>query len=294
MLLHDLDGNLNKLSPGGLSEQQKSLHVASEINDKQFAEWTKHQDIFRRMHTYQELADLIVERAESSVGLKHLAMDRGIATGKASANRYHAKKEDSEGTSSTEGASNLSQLSGPKGPNDLESSLKTLDNIVAELRVSETRREGKGRGKGGKGCGKGSSGGRGTGRSPLLDAETLIAEFKAKIECKHCGKTSHFSDYCFKYQKQHPFEKLKAFLTQQGFSEEDAMKVLSEMKNRPECANDKPGNPAGKPKPAAKRAPVSSEESEDCAAKKRKRELQFAAVDRFVELLRLAAKKVGR
>ena len=45
-LLHDLHRNVNKLSPGALFEQQKLLHLASKINDKQFAEWTKDQDLF--------------------------------------------------------------------------------------------------------------------------------------------------------------------------------------------------------------------------------------------------------
>ena len=53
----------------------KLLHLPSKINDKQFAEWTKDQDLFKRMHTYQELADLTVERAELSVELKHLAIN---------------------------------------------------------------------------------------------------------------------------------------------------------------------------------------------------------------------------
>ena len=96
-LLHDLDRNLNKLSPGALSEQQKLLHLASKINRKQLAEWTKDQDWFRRMHTYHELADLMVEHAELSMGLQRLAMNRRIGTGKASTNRYHAKSKDSEG-----------------------------------------------------------------------------------------------------------------------------------------------------------------------------------------------------
>ena len=69
------------------------------------------------------------------------------------------------------------------------------------------------------------------------------------------------------------------------------MKVLSEMNNQPDFANDKPGKLAPKPKLAAKPAPVSSEESEDPAAKKRKRQLQFAEVDRIVELLRSAARE---
>ena len=187
-LLHDLGQNLNKRSPWGLSEHQKLLHLASEINDRQFAEWTKDQDLFRRMHTCQKLADLTVERPELSVGLKHPAMNRGIATGKASTNRYPAKTKNLEGTSCTELASDPSQPSSSKGSKDLESSLKTLEDIVAELRVSETKEKGKGRGKGGKGCGKGSGGGHGTRKSGLLDAATLNAEFEASIHCKHCGK----------------------------------------------------------------------------------------------------------
>ena len=58
--LHDLDRNFNKLSTGALSEQQKLLHLASKINDKQLDEWTKDQGLFSWMHTYQELADLMV------------------------------------------------------------------------------------------------------------------------------------------------------------------------------------------------------------------------------------------
>ena len=166
-LLQHLDLDLNKLSPGALSEQQKLLYLASKINDKQFAEWTKDQDLSRRMHTYQDLADLMVQRVELSAGLKHLAMNRGIATGKVNSNRYHAKNEDSEGTSSTKVASNSSQPPSSKRFKDLETSLKMLENILAELGVSETGEMSKGRGKGGKGRGKGSGGGHGNGKSPL-------------------------------------------------------------------------------------------------------------------------------
>ena len=168
------------------------------------------------------------------MGLKQLAINRGIATGKTSTSRYHSK--DSAGTSSTDGASTFSQASGsnaskPSEKGDLESSLKAFENIVAELRVSETGEKGKDRGKGGrKGLGKGSDGGRGIGKSRLLDTQTLIAEFIARIRCKHYGKTSRYSDHCFKSRKQQRFERLKAFVKQQGISEEDAMKVLAEMK----------------------------------------------------------------
>ena len=159
------------------------------------------------------------------------------------------------------------------------------------LHISETCEKGKGTGKGGRCRGKGLGGGRGTGKFPLLDAETVIAEFKARIQCKHCGKTSHYSDHCFTYQKQHWSERNRALLRQQGLSEEDAMKVLSEMNKSPQFANNKAGQPAAKPKLAAKRNALSLEESEDAAAKKRKRELHFAEVDRIVELLRSAVKR---
>ena len=86
-LFHDLNQQMNKLSP----EQRKLLHLAFQFNDKQFAEWTKDRDLFQRMHSYPELVDLMVKRAELSVGLKHLAMNRGIATGKMCTSRDHSK-----------------------------------------------------------------------------------------------------------------------------------------------------------------------------------------------------------
>ena len=98
-----------------------------------------------------------------------------------------------------------------------------------------------------------------------------MAGLKARIQCKHCWTMSHYSDHGFKYQRQQQFERLKAFRKQQVFSEEDAIKVLSVKKNRPEFANNRPGRPAAKPKSAANQRPVSSEEIEDPAAKKGKR-----------------------
>ena len=198
-------------------------------------------------------------------------MNRGIATGKASMNRYHAKSKDSEGISSTELASTRPSSPAPRAP-------RTLTHLSRRCRVllqsSENRKQekkGKERGKSGKGRSKGLAGRLGTGKPRLLDAGTLI---------------DHYSDPCFKYQKQQRFERLKAFLKQQGSSEEDAMKVLSKMKNCPQFADNKPSKPAAKLKPAAKPAPVKLEEREDPAATKRNREPQFAKMERIVELLR--------
>ena len=89
----------------------------------------------------------MVERAELSLGPKHLAMNPGIATGRASTNKYKAKNKDSEGTSSRKVASNLFQPSSSKGSKDLGSSWKTLENIVAELRVSQTGEKGERKGQ---------------------------------------------------------------------------------------------------------------------------------------------------
>ena len=81
----------------------------------------------------------------------------------------------------------------------------------------DTRGKGKGRGK--------RKGGRGKGTT--LDAKQLIAEFRARIQCKHCGKTNHYSDHCFKLHKQQRRERLIHFLKQNGF--EDPEKVLDEL-----------------------------------------------------------------
>ena len=60
------------------------------------------------------------------------------------------------------------------------------------------------------------------------------------------------------------------------YSEDDAMKMLSEMKNRLEFVNVKPGKLAAKPKPATNLAPNSFEEGDDPATKKRKQDPPFA------------------
>ena len=49
-------------------------------------------------------------------------------------------------------------------------------------------------------------------------------------------------------------------MKQQGMSEKEAVEAVSEMKNRPEFASDKPGKPATKPKPQAKPSHLTSKE----------------------------------
>ena len=99
--------------------------------------------------------------------------------------------------------------------------------MIAERRVSE--KEGKGD-KRGKGSGKGKGRGRGKGKGGRggkgqLDPNTLIAEFMARIQCKHCGKTNHYSDHCFEIQRKQKGERPKAFLIRSGLSGEAVQKV---------------------------------------------------------------------
>ena len=84
----------------------------------------------------------------------------------------------------------------------------------------ETRRKGTGGGKG-----KG-----GQGKRTTLDAEQLIVDFRARIQCKQCGKTNHYSGHCFQLQKQQRGERLIHFLNQNGF--EDPEKVLEELRGK--------------------------------------------------------------
>ena len=58
----------------------------------------------------------------------------------------------------------------------------------------------------------------------------MIAEFKARIQCKHCSKRNHYSDLCFEIQRKQKEESLKAFLIQSGLSEESVQKAVEDPK----------------------------------------------------------------
>ena len=94
----------------------------------------------------------------------------------------------------------MEALEGPK--QELSTNAVRLDRTFAK--PEEMRGKGRGRGKG--------KGGRGNRTTP--DAEQLIAEFGARIQCKHCGKTNHYSDHCCKLQKQQRRERLIHFVRQ--------------------------------------------------------------------------------
>ena len=178
--------------------------------------------------------------------------------------------------------------------------------MIAELKVSQ--KEGKGN-KGGKGSGKGDGGGAGKGRSKggrggkrKLDPDTLIAEFKARIQCKDCGKTDHYRDHCFEIQRKQKEERLKSFLIQSGFSEEAAQKTVEDAKKK--SKDQKQKGPKGGPRskkpsgPAAANAGSGAPSTEtgpsqgkaESQSKKRKRDLACSEVEKIVDLLPPAVK----
>ena len=87
-LLETLERLFDKLRPGVMTEERKLMDLSSKINDKLFVEWTKDYILFARMHSYCSLKDLMKERAQLSVGFKHLAASRGSASGRTASSRY--------------------------------------------------------------------------------------------------------------------------------------------------------------------------------------------------------------
>ena len=81
-LLETLQRLFDKLNSGVMNEERKLMELSSKINDKLFVEWTKDDNLFARMHCYDSLKDLMKERAQLSVGFKHLAPSCGSAFGR--------------------------------------------------------------------------------------------------------------------------------------------------------------------------------------------------------------------
>ena len=65
-----------------------------------------------------------------------------------------------------------------------------------------------------------------------MNSNALIAGFKARIQCKHCGKTNHYRDHCFEIQRKQKEKRLKTFLIQSGLSEEAAQKAVEDAKKK--------------------------------------------------------------
>ena len=135
-----------------------------------------------------------------------------------------------------------------------------------------------------------------------MDPNTLIAEFKARIQCKLCGKRNHYSDHRSEIRRTQKEERLKAFLIQSGLSEEaaqkaveDANKTSKDQKQKGQKAgprNKTTSGPAaataGAGAPSAETKPT--QEDTESQAKKRKTDLAFSEVEKIVDLLRAAVK----
>ena len=214
---------------------------------------------------------------------------------------YQEKQRDKEkDTSFSRGPSSGSLA--PKA--DMSELLSQCHSKIAELRVSE--REGKGdKGVKGSGKGKGRGGGKGQGGrggKGQLDHNALIAEFKARIQCKHCGEANHYGDHCFEIQRKQKEDRLKTFLIQSGLSEEAAQKAVEDAKKkwkdekqkgpkagpRKKDASGTSAASAGAGAPSTETKPM--QEDTESQAKKRKTDLVFSEVEKIVDLLRAAVK----
>ena len=300
-LSETLERLFDKLNPGVMTEERKLMELSSKTNDKLFVEWTKDDNLFPRMHSYGSLRDLMKERAQLSVGFKHLAASPGSSSGHTASSRYQEKQRYTEKDTSFSGGPSSGSSAHKANISEL---LSQCHSMIAELRVSEG--EGKGD-KGGKGSGKGKGRGRGKGQGGRggkgqLDPNALIAEFKARIHCKHCGKMNHYSHHCFEIQRKQKEDRLKTFLIQSGLSEEAAQKAVEDAKKkwkdqkqkRPKAGPRKkdasgPSTAgAGAGAPAAETKPM--QEDTESQAKKRKRDLAFSEVEKIVDLLPAAVK----
>ena len=146
----------------------------------------------------------------------------------------------------------------------------------------DTRGKGKGRGKGKSGRGKRTT----------LNAEQLIAEFRARTQCKHRGKTNHHSDHCFKLQKQQRQERLIHFLKQNGF--EDPEKLLDELRGKfgdTAAGKDELKNGRGKGKGKGKAEEEKKEEPEEEGNDRKRKRVMAAEVENVIELLRAATRE---
>ena len=300
-LLETLERLFDKLNPRVMTEERKLMELSSKINDKLFIDWTKDDRLFARMNSYRSLRDLMRGRAQLSFGFKHLAASHGSAFGRTASSRYQKKQRDKEKDTSFSGRPS-SGSSAPKS--DIIPLLCQCHSMIAELRVSE--KEGKGD-KGGKGSSKGKGPGRGkgqggTGGKGQLDPNALIAKFQARIQCKHCGKTNHYSDHCFEIKRKQKEDRLNSVLIQSGLSEEAAKKAVGDAKKKWKDQKQKGPKAGPRKKDASVPSAVSAgagasppetkrmQEDTESQAKKRKKDLVFSEVEKIVDLVRAAVR----
>ena len=135
-----------------------------------------------------------------------------------------------------------------------------------------------------------------------MDPNALFAEFKASIQCKHCGKMNHYSEHCFEIQRKQKEDQLKTFLIQSGLSEQAAQKAREDDKKKWKDQKQKGPKAGPRKKDASGPSPASAgagapsaetkpmQEDTESQAKKRKRDLALSEVAKIVDLLRAAVK----
>ena len=155
------------------------------MNDKTFMKLAEDPKLSPHLYDYDAQSILLRERATSSVSLKHLQESRGHGGRTATSRRMEREKTEKGVPKDTDKWVMIEALEALK--QELLTNTFSLERAAAK--PEEMRGKGGGRGKG--------KGGRGK-RTTLH----LIAEFQARIQCTHCGKTKHYSDHCFKLQKQ--------------------------------------------------------------------------------------------
>ena len=102
-LLETPERLFDKLNPGVMTDEPKFMEIPSKVNDKLFVGWTKYYNLFARMHSYDSFKDLMKERAQLSVGFKHLAASRGSDFRRTASNRYQEKGSEKESDTSSSG-----------------------------------------------------------------------------------------------------------------------------------------------------------------------------------------------
>ena len=277
-LLNELDKVFEKFSPNALSDQQKLLELASRVNDKTFMKWAEDPNLSPYLYDYHTLSILLREGATFSVSLKHLQGSRGHGGGTATLRRMEEEKSEKGVPKDTDKSVMIEALEALKQ----ELSIKAFPLERTAAKPEDTRGKGEGRGKG--------KGGRG--KRTTLDAEQIIADPRARIQCKHCGKTNHYSDYCFKLQKQQRGDRLLHFLQQNGFEEPE--NVLDELRGKfgdTGAGKNEPEKGRGKGKGKGKAEEEKKEEPEEEGNDEKRKRVLAAEVENVIELLRAVTRE---
>ena len=275
-LLNELHKVFEKFTRNALSNQQRLLELDSSVNNKIFMKWVEDSNLSPKLHDYDTPSILPRLRATFSVSLKHLQEPRGHGGRTATVRRMERERTEKGVPKDTDKWVMIEALEALK--QELSTNPFPLEKTVAK--PEETRSIGNGKGKGGRG------------KRTTLDADKLIAAFRARIQCKYCGKTNHYSDQCFKLQKQQRRERLIHVLKQNGF--EDLEKVLQELRAKYGDTGAGKGEPKkgrGRGKGKGKGGEEKKEEPEEEGNDRKRKRVMAAEMENVIELLRAATRE---